>query len=122
MKKTSLTRRQRDAVRRQRAHGDDLRAWLHDREQAVQKRLSELRKALFNRRQKGKAPSRGVDRVPDRYRVKAPEPTVIVEHHDLVRSYRRARGYTATSGNTPHVNPERDAKSARSGRLRKELR
>lgn len=43
----------------------------------------------------------------------------VVEHHDMPRDVRRARGYRITSGNTPHVNPARDTK--RHARLRKEL-
>lgn len=116
-KKTVPTPQQRRAVRAQRAHGDDLRAWWHDREQKASKWLAKLTK----KRRKAVTGRRGVDRVPERYRDTPREPEYLVKHEDLPRSYRRAQGYTATSGNVPHRNPKRDAKSLRSGRLRKEL-
>lgn len=117
-KKTEPTPRQRVAVRAQRAHGDDLRSWFHDREQKATKGLQKL----FKKRRKAAVGSRGVDRVPERYRNVPREPVYLVKHEDMPRDQRRARGYKVTSGNVPHRNPERDAKSLRSGRLRKELR
>lgn len=119
-KKTQPTPRQRDALRAQKAHGTNLREWVHTRGEEVAKLL---RKLTARRKKKAETAgvTRGVDRVPERYRVAKPEPQWIARHEDLPRDYRRARGYTATSGNTPYVNPRRDAKSRKAGRLRKEL-
>lgn len=69
---------------------------------------------------------RGVDRVPDRVNVDRPDPEVLVEHPDANyaqrRAYKRKTGRRARStANIPHVNPKRDAKSLKSGRLRAEL-
>lgn len=53
---------------------------------------------------------------------KAERPIEYVVQYTVPSRPFRAPGRRAGSGNTPYVNPDRDAKSARSGRLRKELR
>lgn len=52
--------RQREAIARQKAHGDSLRAWLQDRAAAATKRRTEARATAAKEPQ----PSRGVNRVP----------------------------------------------------------
>jgi hypothetical protein len=98
--------REEKAARRQ-----TLRDWFDARREAADKRRKDAAKAPRG--------PRGVDRVPARYRMHVPAPVYVVEHHDMPRDVRRARGYRITSGNTPHVNPARDTK--RHARLRKEL-
>lgn len=100
--------RQKDAIRHQKARGEALREWLHERRIEAHKRLT---------RAKQEAPvlPRGVDRVPERYRVETPEPQVLVEHAGP--NYGERRNFSRSSGrslppskNTPHINPERDQK------------
>lgn len=99
---TTRTRnRQQLAKRRaQRSFGDSLRAWLHDRELAAEKRRT-LRKKL---KPKG---GRGVDRVPDRLRGLAVHPEWVHQHS--------GQPYV------PYVNPERNKKPSAQRRLRKDL-
>lgn len=99
---------------------DSLRTWWSDRAEARKKAAEKARK-------KAKPGSRGVDRVPAHLRgLGRSLPEYVVEHTDSPRSdRRRARLNTgrrmASSTNTPHVNPRRNGKSLKAGRLRKEL-
>lgn len=111
---------QREAIARQKAHGESLRSWLQDRATAAKKAVAKRRAEAAKNR-----PSRGVDRVPERYRG-AGKPIVehLVEHADENYRTRRDRGLSHGSGmrsgtNQPHVNPARDAK--RGARLRKDV-
>ena len=80
------------------------RNWLQERAAAAEKRRE---KAAKKRRKALAKTSRGVDRVPARLRVGRPLPEVI---------------HASTFMGKPYVNPARDAKSLKAGRLRKELR
>jgi hypothetical protein len=124
-KKTEPTRRQVDALRAQRAHGENVVSWLRARQAKAEKAL----RALFKKRAKTR-PSRGVDRVPAHLDVTGlgtaewlvvhTEPNHAERHRRSLSSGRSLRAYGP--GNPPHTNPARDAKSLKSGALRKELR
>lgn len=125
-KKNEPTRRRVDALAEQKAHGQAVQSWLRERANLMTKLLRKLRK----KRAKAAAGSRGVDRVPARYQVQRtpgiPGTEWHVEHSDANYAQRRRihleSGRALVPGqNKPHVNPRRDGKSARAGRLRKEL-
>lgn len=94
---------------------EGLRAWRRDRIAALAKKRADAAAK--------KAPqSRGVDRVPERIRGLAVHPEWVVEHHNTPRSLRRRGDVTwPADGNQPHINPARDEKSLKAGRLRLEL-
>ncbi|MCW2758697.1 MAG: hypothetical protein JWO46_2443 [Nocardioidaceae bacterium] len=97
-RKAGPTPRQVDALGRQRAHGDDLRGWLQGRAASLAKSIRERLK----RKPKTKARSRGVDRVPARYRVAHPVPVVIASPEGPNHAERRAR--SQVHGQTPRRN------------------
>ena len=111
MKKTTATPTQATRARARRAFGDHLREWLHDRKHAAAKKRAKAAKKRAADIKKGRVPSRGVDRVPDRYRGPAKQdPTYLHQFFGTVKSHHK-----------PYVNPDRDTKSAKAGRLRKDL-
>lgn len=114
-KKTNPTRRRNQAAAESRSFGEQLRQWLHARQVAA---------GIRNRKRRKARPkfSRGVDRVPARYRVTRPEPQWVHRHQSLSRWWARRTGQSRGAVNQPYTNPMRDLKSLRSGRLRKELR
>lgn len=123
-KKTEPTRRQVDARREQREHGEQLVAWMRDRQAKAAKKL----RSLFKARRKA-AVSRGVDRVPDQIK-NAPKRSVdwLIFHDQPNRATRRRQALATGrsqrpdgAGNQSHLNPARDGKGLRSGALRKEL-
>lgn len=99
---------------------DSLRDWWTAR--------SELRKkAAKAARKNASKVSRGADRVPAHLKGLSSSFEHVVEHTDSPRRDRRRAHLNtgrrmASSTNTPFVSPDRDAKSANAGRLRKELR
>lgn len=95
------TRRQVDARREQRERGDGLRDWL-------QRRAADLEKAAKKRAAKRAKKAAKAAKKADRNA----EPVRTVEwvHQHAGHPYK------------PYVNPDRDKRSARSGRLRRELR
>lgn len=119
-RKQQPTRRQGDARRARAAHGEQVRGWLLRQAGRLEKaraKAAELREK--QRAKNDKAEGDGVTRVP---------PTRTFEwvhrHTRPSRSQWRVGGRNRYTGkkNTPYVNPARDAKSAKSGRLRRELR
>lgn len=102
MSKGQPTRRRLDAARAQRAHGDALRDWIQRRRADLERARA---KAAEKRRKKDAKKAKEAEKRP-------PELTVSREwiHQHAGRPY------------VPYVNPDRDAKSLRSGRLRKDLR
>lgn len=103
------TRPQRKKTRDRRAFGDGLREWLAKREQiAATKRRNAAKPSTSGR---------GVERVPAHLR-STPRPVEYLVKHEPVQhpwSGRWVKGL-------PHMRAERDEKSRKSGRLRKELR
>lgn len=94
------------------------RDWFEERRTESMKRNAAAAKAYRER-------PRGVDRVPDRYRVHAPVPKYVVQHTSANYTQRRAwalgQGRSLpSSGNESHVNLGRDRKPG--ARLRVELR
>lgn len=85
-----------EVLTRKKAHGDDLRAWLHDRELAASKRAKEEAK---NRR----TGPRGVNRVPAHLQGLAPTTKYIVKNEDdNYAARRRMAKFTSTrSERTP---------------------
>jgi hypothetical protein len=67
--------KQREAIARQKAHGESLRAWLQDKaaEAAKRRRVRHLADQVA-------VGSRGVDRVPARYRTEAREVVWVHKH------------------------------------------
>lgn len=119
LKKAQPTRRRDTAVAESVSIGEQLRQWLHARQIAAgirnRKRRKEQAKNQAN-------VSRGVHRVPERYRVTKPTPEWIALHTSPSRRMVRDSGASRGRINEPYVNPMRDVKALRSGRLRKELR
>ena len=111
MKKSVPTRRQGDVLTERRSFGDNIRNWLEARRAAAALRRRNTEKAAAAGR------SRGVDRVPERYRLTPAEVEWIHEHTAPVRN-RRTRRWNK---GTPYRNPARRARLEKSGRLRKDL-
>lgn len=115
MPKNAPTRRRDLAQAESASFGEQLRQWLHARQIAA---------GIRNRKRRKEQPTgkRGVDRVPERYRVTKPAPEWVVLHTSPSRHLVRHTGASRGRINEPYVNPMRDVKALRSGRLRKELR
>jgi hypothetical protein len=115
MPKDRPTRRRDLALAESASLGEELRRWLHAREIAA---------GIRNRKRRKEQPtgSRGVDRVPDQYRVTKPAPQWVHQHTSPSRHMVRHTGASRGRLNQPYTNPLRDVKALRSGRLRKELR
>jgi len=96
-------RQQAKALDRQTALAEELQAWRETRIRAAAKAAEKVRKQRAKDIEKGRVPSRGVDRVPSHLRGEAP----MLEQLD----YRRGDTY---------VRPDRDTKSTKSGRLRRD--
>lgn len=104
---------------------DAMTAWWEERAQLRAKRKAEQAKADAAAR---KNESRGVDRVPERLRAGRTTPPFewVVLHSDTPRPHRRHVHLSSgrrmkPSNNQPHINPLRDRKGLKTGRLRKEL-
>lgn len=110
-KKTEPTRTRAQARAAAKSFGTSLREWMQARQVAA---------GIRNRKRKKKAPTG--DRGVDRYRVTKPAPTWLVLHTSPSRALVRHQGGSRGRLNEPYVNPMRDVKALRSGRLRKELR
>lgn len=107
MTKQQPTRRRVEARRDQRAHGERLRDW-------IQRRQADLERRRAKKREEA-----------ERDKPARPERVVVWVHQHTApsRGFRRSNGKRVTgSGNTPYVNPDRDKKSLKAGRLRRELR
>lgn len=120
-KKDRPTRTQAAARRDQRTLAERLKVWREGRRDKARDLAAKRRKAEAKARKKSKA-TRGVDRVPERYRVTGPAPVYVVQHTDAPYRWRRRHalntGRTLTSSdNQPHVNPARDQRKG--ARLRK---
>lgn len=117
-RKGAPTRRQGDARRAQAANGEQLRGWLSRQAGRMEKARAKAAEKREKARAKEDKKADGVTRV---------EPDLTLEwvhqHHSPSRAMRRIKGRNRWHGrkNTPYRNPDRDAKSAKSGRLRKEL-
>ena len=114
-KKTEPTRSRAAARAQATTFGNQLRDWLQARQIAA---------GIRGRKKKQPTASgkRGVDRVPERYRVTRPKPEWIHLHTSPSRAMQRRDGVARGRVNQPYTNLMRDVKSLRSGRLRKELR
>lgn len=107
MSKQQPTRRQSAALRDQRARAEVRRDL---RENHARRAMARIMQFAKRRRKTAVVP---VGQRPIEY---------LVEHTQPNRAWFRSQGVKGGSGNRPYVNPDRDGKSARSGRLRKELR
>lgn len=114
MKKTSPTRRRDDASRAAAQFGEQLRQYFHG-----QQVLAGIRRR--KRRKEPITASRGVDRVPDQLVGLTPSFQWIHLHTSPSRAMVRGTGARRGRINKSYVNPMRDVKAMRSGRLRKEL-
>jgi hypothetical protein len=117
-KKQQPTRRQGDALRAQRVHGDEARGWLLRQAHKLEKLAGKA--AEKRARKKAKAAAKAAK--------KNPPPRRTVEwvhvHTRPSRAMRRVGGRNRWTGvkNTPYVNPARTERLRKSGRLRSELR
>ena len=102
--KSSPTVRRAAVTNRQRAHGAGLREWLHNRAQEREQRRREKRQGEEERELPQFITLSG-------RRVAVTEVEWVHRHEGGRRVKRK-----------PYINPARDARSAKSGRLRKELR
>lgn len=103
---------------------DSLTDWWEERSRLRAQAKAERAKADAAAR---KLQSRGVDRVPKHLRGLRPHLEFVVAHQGSNYAHRRRwhlkTGRRMVAGtNQPHINPRRDGKAVRSGRLRKELR
>jgi hypothetical protein len=115
------TMKQKEALRRQREHGNSLRAWLQD-QQIMASKVARSKAAEY------RAQERGVDRVPAHLKTRDVVPEVLVEHagdsyfqRRSARTVTRLRTVSGKRGravrsplrpgtNQPHHNPDRNKK------------
>lgn len=89
----------KDALARQKAHGESLREWLQDRAKKAAEYEKEKTKEFRSR-------PRGVDRVPDRLKFGTEPPKVIVAHED--DNYESRRRMAKFSGGRVERVPRED--------------
>lgn len=74
----------KEILRKQKERGNELRDWMQGRAIEAGTRSKEESEAYYK-----SLGSRGIDRVPDRYRVHVPAPEMLTEHRDLNYMQRR---------------------------------